>query len=70
MHWTFLKIQMLIKVQMSEIRDSIGAHHQIVARQIQGFQATLRQSVSLRELAATSYLRECMNLMIALATYG
>ena len=52
---------------MSEITDSsIGAHLQIVA-QIEDFQATLRQSVSLRELAATSYLRGRMDFIIALA---
>ena len=33
----------------------VGAHIQIVVQQIQDYQATFRQSVSSRELAATSY---------------
>ena len=45
----------------------VGAHLQIVAQQIQDFQATSRQSVSLRELAATSYCGGRMDFIIALA---
>ena len=53
---------------MSEIRDSSRSTPPIVAQQIQDFQATLRQSVPLRELAATSsYLRGRMDFIIALA---
>ena len=54
------------KVQL-DVRDQeipVRGHLQIVAQQIQ---ATLRQSVSLRELAATSYLRGRMDFIIALA---
>ena len=53
---SILKIEMLIKELRSRCLRSdtpVGAHLQIVAQQIQDFQATLRQSVSLRELAAT-----------------
>ena len=42
----------------------VGAHLQIVAQQIQDFRATLS---SLRELAATSYLRGRMDFITALA---
>ena len=45
----------------------VEAHLQIVAQQIQDFQSTLRQSVSLRELDVTSYLRGRMDFIIALA---
>ena len=51
---SILKIEMLIKELRSRCLRSdtpVGAHLQIVAQQ--DFQATLRQSVSLRELAAT-----------------
>ena len=59
----------LIKQPKSRCQRSetpVGAHLQIVAQQIQDFQGTLRQSVSLRELAATSYLRGRMDFIIAL----
>ena len=65
-----LQIEMLIKQPRSRRQISetpVGAHLQIVARQIQDFQETLRQSVPLRELAATSYLQGRLNLIIALA---
>ena len=61
---------MLIKQPRSRCQRSetpVGAHLQIVVEQIQDLRATLRQSVSLRELDATSYLRGCMDLIIALA---
>ena len=64
-----LKTETLIKQPRSRCQRSetpVGAHLQ-VAQQIQDFQATLRQSVFLRELAATSYLRGCMDFIIALA---
>ena len=65
-----LKTETLIKQPRSRCQRSetpVGAHLQIVAEQIQDFQATLRWSVSLRELAATSYLRRRMDFIIALA---
>ena len=42
----------------------VGVHLQIVAQQIQDFRATL---ISLKELAATTYLRGRMDFIIALA---
>ena len=64
------KIEMLIKQPRSRYQRSetpVGAHLQIVAQQTQDFQATWRQSVSLRELAATSYLWGRIDFIIALA---